>query len=164
MLTQARLHEMLHYDPDTGIVTWRFARRGIRAGMEFGRVQWQGYRQGMLDGHHYYTHRLAWFYVNGEWPPYDVDHINQNKGDNRLCNLRLATRSENKANTGKQITNTSGVRGVHWSKKDRCYVVEVKKGSRRVRKWGFVDLESARQYYLKTAKELFGEFVPEEAA
>ena len=72
-----------------------------------------------VDGSRYRAHRLAWLYMTGEWSRGDIDHINTYKADNRFCNLREATRSQNSANSPKQCNNVSGFEGVSWVKRDR---------------------------------------------
>jgi hypothetical protein len=94
-LTAERLREILGYDPETGLFT-RLVRTGrIRAGEVAGTAHSRGYRSIVIDGRVYLSHRLAWLYVHGEWPPEQIDHINRNRADNRLVNLRAAKQSQN---------------------------------------------------------------------
>jgi hypothetical protein len=72
----------------------------------------QGYRRIRVLGKLYWAHRLAWLYVHGDWPPDKIDHINGDRKDNRLMNLRAASDSENMQNVGMRSDNTTGVRGV----------------------------------------------------
>lgn len=115
-LTQERLMSLVSYDAETGVIAWR--RNGRRAG-------WQhhlGYRNVRVDGATYAEHRLAWFYVHGQWPAADIDHINRVRDDNRLANLRPATRSENCQNQPVRSTNRSGVTGVYYHSCARKWV------------------------------------------
>lgn len=87
-LTAERLRELLHYDPETGIFRWREksglkVRVGDVAGFNAGK-----YRQIGIDGQQFYVHRLVWLYAYGEWPKHVIDHINGDRNDNRLFNLR----------------------------------------------------------------------------
>lgn len=120
MITPERLRERLHYDPETGIFRWRVRphrRSRRRAGDVAGYLQPQGYISIRIDTVGYRAHRLAWLYVYGCWPKPEVDHINRDRSDNRLANLREATRTQNAWNTDAHASNTSGVRGVYWHKR-----------------------------------------------
>jgi hypothetical protein len=105
-LTQARLRELLSYDPETGFFTWR--KSGKRAGKVL-----KGYVVLQVCRKRQRAHRLAWFYMYGEWPKHQIDHINRIRGDNRLCNLRDVPQSLNQQNQAKAHKNSStGVIGV----------------------------------------------------
>ena len=109
-----RLKQLLSYNETTGIFTRIVGRGNRRAGSEAGGKNISdGYHRIYVDGYLYRTHRLAWLYVYGEWPDDQIDHINQNKADNRICNLRAVTRSENQKNYPKKKNNKSGVTGVY---------------------------------------------------
>lgn len=112
MLTQERLKELLDYDPDTGVFVWRVSRGGINKDTQAGSKLSNGYIYISISKRRYYTHRLAWLYVHGCWPTNQIDHINRVRDDNRICNLREATPSENQWNGGKYKNNTSGLLGV----------------------------------------------------
>ena len=125
-LVQQQVHDALHYDAETGIFVWRVGRRGTaRAGSRAGSLKSGGYRHLMLHGTRYEEHRLAWFYVHGVWPVGEVDHINRVKDDNRIANLREVTRSENQQNITLQSNNTSGYRGVIFSKRERRWIAQI---------------------------------------
>jgi len=112
-ITQSRLKDLLSYNPETGLFTWR-PDCGIKkmAGKPAGTTHPTGYRHILADGVSYRAHRLAWLYVHGMDPPHDIDHINSMKADNRIINLRLATRGQGQANKKRGICNTSGFKGV----------------------------------------------------
>jgi hypothetical protein len=127
-LTQTRVQELLHYDPETGVFTWKVNRRGTaRAGSVAGRLHLTGYREIRIDRQRHKAHRLAWLYVHGEWPDGQVDHINGVRHDNRISNLRVVpNQSEQQKNQKKPSNNTSGVTGVYWGKKSRKYYAQIK--------------------------------------
>lgn len=103
-LTQARLKEILHYDPDTGIFTRRLDR-GPNAPKDSvaGTPDKNGYIVIKVDFTQYKAHRLAWLYIYGVWPNNQIDHINHIVDDNRIVNLRDVTNSENQANRRDRI-------------------------------------------------------------
>ena len=112
-LTQKRLKELFEYDRLTGIFINRTKRRGgVDAGTTAGTEDGIGYLRVSIDGCRYKLHRLAWLYVNGYFPENFIDHINRNRSDNRIDNLREATRECNTRNCGNFTTNTSSVKGV----------------------------------------------------
>ncbi len=98
-LTQDFLRHVLHYDPLTGNWVWiNPTTRSIRCGDTAGTVRSDGRRQIRVMGKIYLATRLAWLYMTGEWPEFEVDHENRIKGDDRWSNLRDATHSENMYN------------------------------------------------------------------
>jgi hypothetical protein len=113
MITQAYLKEMLSYDPTTGLFHWvkKPSRRTV-VGAQAGCVAQDGYILIRLNKVSYRASRLAWLYVHGEMPDLIVDHINRNRADNRIKNLRLATPRESTLNCGNYSNNTSGFKGV----------------------------------------------------
>lgn len=157
MLTSERLRELLHYNPETGVFTRR-QTVGPKAlsNQKAGCMRPDGYLVFRVDGRLYRAHRLAWLYSRGEWPAIEIDHINRNPSDNRMCNLREATRSQNVANTKKHIGNASGFKGVysHHSRWRAEIFVTGKK-----RHLGVFDTpEVAAGAYLAAAQQSFGEF------
>lgn len=117
MLTQKRLKELLHYDPLTGIFT-RLTRQSsnTKVGDIVGYKDNIGYLSARMDDKLYFLHRIAWLYVKGYFPEYQIDHKNGIRDDNRFTNLRHVTNSCNMQNTKKYCTNKSGFPGVHWHK------------------------------------------------
>lgn len=115
-LTAERLRELLSYDPETGIFRRVATRRQVKSGDIAGSDDGKGYWRIRVNGEKHRAHRLAWLYVNGAWPIDQLDHINGDKLDNRICNLREATNSENQQNRSLPKSNTSGRLGVHFDK------------------------------------------------
>lgn len=99
-LSAERLRELLHYDPDTGVFTWRVDKKGgVRAGDVAGCVMKSGYVSIRVDGVLYLAHRLAWLYAKGVWPINKIDHRSRVRSENRLANLREASDVVNGQNT-----------------------------------------------------------------
>lgn len=92
------LRATLLYDPDTGVFTRAISRGSYAVGTIAGSLNKSGYWQIGVCGRTYTAQRLAWYYAHGEWPDDDIDHINRDKLDNRLINLRVVSRSENLRN------------------------------------------------------------------
>ena len=160
MLTQARLKELLSYDPDTGIFT-RLAYAGpAKPGDVAGGLN-HGYVVIRVGGQQYLAHRLAFLYMTGSLPSEDTDHINGNKSDNRWSNLRLATRSQNQANKKLNSYNTSGINGVCWSSSHKRWGVRVSKAGCRHFLGYYKDKDVAISIAREAAKRLHGEFYRE---
>ena len=151
MLTQARLKEVVTYDPDTGTFTrikptWKRTARppGEYIGMS-------------IDNRNHACHRLAWLYVYGSFPDGYLDHINGDRHDNRIANLRPATRSQNHGNSRRPRHNTSGFKGV--TKVRNKWRAQITKNNRSIHLGTFNTPEAAHAAYCEAAQKLFGEFV-----
>ncbi len=127
MITQAELKENLYYNPKTGDFT-RLASHSNRTkvGDIAGTLDCYGYSVVMVKGSIYKAHRLAWFIIYGAWPKDQIDHINHNKSDNRIVNLREADSRENHRNCPMQKNNISGCCGVSWVKRDKVWRAQIK--------------------------------------
>lgn len=157
-LTADEVRRLLRYEPDTGIFFWRTAARNIKAGDIAGCQQSRGYWHVRINRRLYVAHRLAWLYATGEWPAGNVDHINGQRSDNRLANLRIATNSENAWNSRIRRNNACGYKGVHYKKTIRKFVAQINAGG-RVRHLGvFMTADEAHAAYVRAAREHFGEF------
>ena len=120
ILTQERLKSLFDYNPETGVFTWKTKTSNrVRVGDVVGCDDGAGYLQTTIAGIKYRLHRLAIFYMTGIWPPEYVDHINRIRHDNRISNLRPATRAENSHNKCKSSASSSGYIGVSW-RPDLC--------------------------------------------
>ena len=111
MSLDAGLKAALSYNPETGELTWVAGRGKSAPGRKAGSVRPDGYVRIQFNKKTYYAHRVAFFLAKGYWPK-EVDHINHDRADNRLCNLREVTTQENKCNTSLSKRNTSGRIGV----------------------------------------------------
>ena len=123
-LTQERLKELLDYNPDTGVFTRRVSVQGCKAGDIAGCLNGKGYRRISVDSKVYVASRLAFLYMGGYLPEYDVDHINRIRDDNKWSNLRHVSRQCNMRNGSRRSTNTSGITGVCWCKQYKKWWVE----------------------------------------
>jgi len=154
MLTHERLLEVLDYDSLTGIFKWRISKaRRVCAGDIAGHKDQLGYIIIVIDQKYYKAHRLAWFYITGELPQQHIDHKNRVRDDNRLNNLRLATRFQQRVNS-KTIRN--GLKGA-WRNGNK-WSAEIRANGEK-RYLGIFDTElEAHEAYCQAARELHGEF------
>ena len=122
-IIQKRLKEILHYDPETGIFRWLVTRGGRTPGTIAGSInKLSGYRHIRINGKIYRAARLAHLYVEGYFPEHDMDHRDRNKNNDAWENLRHVSRLCNTRNRKIHCNNTSGITGVHWSKKDNTWI------------------------------------------
>lgn len=150
----------LTYNPDTGLFTWvRPASRRALPGATAGWLNDSGYILISLDGVKYRAHRLAWRYVYGCWPQNQIDHINGNRADNRIVNLREATDAQNRQNMARRSDNRSGYAGVYWAAWANKWRAEIRVDNKRYRLGYFDAAEDAYAVYLK-AKSEFHTFNP----
>lgn len=158
MISQSRLKELLIYSSETGQFVWAAKRKKHAAGSVAGSFSSKGYWRIKLDSVEYAAHRLAWLYVFGFFPAFELDHINQNKTDNRIGNLREASRAQNQANISHYRTNTTGARGVTWHKSAKAYQAGIKKHGRSFHLGLFKTVAEASEAYIRASKEIHGEF------
>ncbi|MGV8869313.1 MAG: HNH endonuclease signature motif containing protein [Janthinobacterium svalbardensis] len=114
-LIQARLHEVLNYDRETGTFTWKKSTSGRPiVGKVAGSDDGNGYISIGIDGTNYRAHRLAWLYVHGSFPPNQIDHKDGRRSNNAIANLREATNEENQQN--QRVRGSGKPLGVHFHK------------------------------------------------
>jgi hypothetical protein len=163
LMTLEQARTLFKFDPETGKFyfrarpladftatkhhtrQWNFKRWNTNySGAEtFKMKHSEGYLRGRVYGKFYLAHRVAWLLTYGTWPDDDIDHINGDRSDNRIANLRVATRSENMKNAKMRVNNTSGVVGVSWHKAARKWHAEIKSNGRKFSLGLFRDLEHA---------------------
>jgi hypothetical protein len=153
-LTVERLREVLDYDAETGVLTWRTAR-GSRAptGKPAGSPNGQGYVVIKIDNRRFLAHRLAWALVHLEFPDRQVDHVNGTRDDNRLSNLRLATNAENQRN---RRGKASGLKGI--TARRGGYQAQICINGQRIWLGDYPTSELAHAAYEQAAVEHYGEF------
>ena len=158
MITQADLIRLFDYDLSTGVFIRRVKTAiATKIGDEAGFVDSEGYVQMRVLGKTYRAHKLAWLYVFGEVPEL-IDHIDGNRSNNSISNLRIADKSTNGFNREKKHQSSSVFKGVLWSKKYNKWEAKINANKKR-RHIGYFDCEQeAGHAYNKAAIELHGEY------
>jgi hypothetical protein len=164
------LRDRLVYAPETGVFTWKpiaeltnwdaywnrqFAHRTA------GSIHKSGYLRINIDCRTYLGHLLAWQYVNGEKPKMPIDHINRDRADNRIANLRIATAKQNARNKRVQRNNTSGVLGITWNKSCQKWQASLEADGKCHYLGVFKELNDAAAARRKASIEVFGEWAGE---
>jgi hypothetical protein len=159
-LSQAKLKELLYYDPETGIFTHRTTHGQVVAGQVAGFAHKRGYWQVCAAGFTIKAHQAAWFYMTGEWPAALIDHRDRDKRNNRWSNLREATNAQNCKNIGKPKRNTSGVLGVGWHKRIGKWQASIRVDRHLLSLGYFDDLGEAAKIRRAAELQHFGAFAP----
>lgn len=158
-LTHETLKKHLHYDPETGVFTRLIANSpNSKVGDVAGWLTKLGYIDLRIDGVMYKAHRLAWFYVHGELPDGDMDHVNLVRSDNRIANLRPASRTQNQINREKSSKNKSGFKGVSWKPAAGRWVAQASYEGKKYHLGLFDTPEEASEAYKAFAAKYHGEF------
>jgi len=155
-ITQARLREALFYSPIVGVFEWRRSGRRIRRGFLAGRVCPNGYVRLCVDGRIYPAHKLAWLYMHGEYPECPIDHIDGDRSNNAINNLRLATPSENSHNMRLQKSSRTGVKGVALVRGK--YEAAIRKGGKYLFRKSFDTIEEAEKAVRDARNKAHGDF------
>lgn len=153
MITQARLKELLHYDPDTGLFTWRRdqnnrAKKGTIAGTK----ALNKYVRISIDGRIHLAHRLAWLWMTGAPPAFEIDHRDGCKHNNVFSNLRDIEHGANQQNQRKP-QSASGYIGVTWDARTRKYMARLQVAGRRVHIGRFSSAEQAHLAYVQAKRQ-----------
>lgn len=160
MLTQEELKERLNYNPATGQMIWRklspIHKRLI--GKEAGCLNKKGYMVININGKQYEAHRLIWLWMTGQMPKFMIDHINQDRFDNRWENLRLATPAQNQRNRKPHKNTTSRYKGVHLEKETNKFKASIGFNKKIINLGRYKNEDDAARAYNKKALEIFGEY------
>lgn len=157
-LTAEWLRDNMHYDPATGSFHWKKPGFGRTVGKPIGSKLWtkgKSYLTMKVDGTVYYAHRIAWLYHYGEWPAGSVDHIDEDRANNAIANLRLATPAQNAARrtTNRSIAPSRGV-----FPHGTGFVARIHHGGKRHYLGYFSNAANAQAAYEAKAIEIHGEF------
>lgn len=156
--TQIRVRELLEYDEKEGVFKWRVNRCNLKAGTVAGCMTKAGYSYIRIDKVLHTAHRLAWLYIHGELPAGQIDHINGDRSDNRIANLRTCTNSQNQQNRKQaQASSLIGVMGVsrHSDKKrPKPYQAHIKVNRVSKSLGYFATAEEAGAAYLNAKRNL----------
>lgn len=152
------LNESFEYLPDTGVILWKISpslsvRKGEIAGCRNGlhsTIQFKGFRL--------MAHRVAFAIYHGKWPEKEIDHINGDPTDNRIDNLREASRAENARNYPKPKSNTSGLKGVTWNKASKKWQAAIRINGKSKYLGLFDCAEEAHKAYCEHAEKYHGQF------
>lgn len=156
-LDETNVKKLLDYDAETGVLTWKARgpewdisdKERKRWNTRYSRKQAftsrgnHGYFQASVFGKKYLAHRIVWMWVFGRWPENQIDHINRDKCDNRIVNLRDVTQQQNLQNQAIQKNNTSGHLGVSWYKKRQKWQVHITVNSKQKYLGTFESIEDA---------------------
>lgn len=151
--SQERLRELFNYDPTTGSLVRRSSRQG-----NLGCISDQGYLRVKIGRQVYSVHRVIWKIATGSEPPSMLDHIDGNRLNNRVSNLRAASHGDNQQNSGRQRNNTSGHKGVSWSRTHKSWQASIMGDGKSVWLGRYKNLEDAVKVVADTRNRLHGEF------
>ena len=128
-LSHAEIKQIFDYEASTGKLIWKSCAGKERSnkqrllGKEAGSIARNGYKRILIGRKQYLAHRIVWNWCKGKWPENEIDHINRNRLDNRIENLRDVSRTVNGRNLSLNSRNKSGLSGVRWTpQRNRWYV------------------------------------------
>lgn len=143
ILSQARVRALFDYNPETGA----FSRKIHRKGPKGTKSKWidksTGYCRIWIEGKTYRVHRVIWLWMTGNFPVNQLDHDNRVRSDNRWCNLKEVTNSENQKNVGMNPLNTSGITGVHYHIRMKKWIAQINIDKKQTQLGAFVEKSDA---------------------
>lgn len=140
-LTYERAHEL--YECVDGVLFNKIGRQRAPKGAEAGTPDGNGYLVAMADGVRFKVHRIVWLMHHGVWPLQTIDHVNGDRSDNRIENLRDVDQVENSRNQKQRSTNSSGITGVHWNYIHRKWQASIYVMGKKIFLGRFSDIEAA---------------------
>lgn len=150
MITHERLLQVLSYDRETGLF--------LKDGKPFGSPNGNGYIRLRIDGFLCYGHNIAWFYVHGQWPKNRLDHRDLCRSNNKIKNLREATKSQNQANIGVRRDSRSRLKGAFPHTDGKNWYSKIRVNGRQIYLGYFSSAAAAHAAYVEAAEKYFGEF------
>lgn len=153
-----RVRELFSYDPESGILTRRTDVPKGKAGSAAGTRNSHGHLICRVDYKIYYVHRLIWLLAHGQAPPQLIDHVNGDRSDNRLANLRPATYAQNKQNSVKSKSVRSGIKGAHYSTSEQKWRSSIGVNGTKIHLGWFSSKEEAAAAYQRAAPLYHREF------
>ena len=161
ILTQSKVAQFFEYKD--GQLFWKISRGRVPAFSKAGTLGTHGYLQVTLMGKIYLAHRLIYLLINGQMPD-QIDHIDGDKTNNKIDNLRVSDQSENRMNSSRSTLNQIGIKSVCWSKSNKCWRVQVKKHRKNVYDGFFDDLELAQLVAIEARNKHHGLFARHDEA
>lgn len=157
MSDYVKLNKVLNYCPNTGVLSWcKTVSNSAREGQEAGSNHNKGYRFIRYQGKFYFTHKVAWLLFYKDWPSGEIDHINGDKKDNRINNLRVVTRQQQMTNTPSKKNSSSRFKGVTWHKVNKKWRVQIAIKGVKYHLGMFDDEREAALMYNYAAMEAWG--------
>jgi hypothetical protein len=159
MITQEKLHELFEYRDDGTLIRKVNIQSMARKGDAAGSVGGDGYTRISIDYKRYLLHRLIFLYHYGYLTHgLQIDHIDADKSNNRIDNLREVTGSQNMYNSKIRSNNKSGVKGVYWNEARRKWYPQIKVNGKYVLRGYYDTIEEAKAVIEKARDELHGDF------
>jgi hypothetical protein len=152
------LKSLLSYEPNTGAIQWVAKGKGRIKKKEAGTLLHSGYVGICIGPKRFQSHRIAWALHHGSWPKDQIDHINGIKTDNRICNLREASNSQNGKNLGLSKANISGVKGVSFEKYTNRWKASIRVNGKMISIGRFDKIENAIEARKIAEKKYFQEW------
>lgn len=157
-VSQERLKELFHYDPETGVFRRLVNVANVKAGTTAGSLRDTGYIAISVDNRLYRAHVLAWLWMTGELPAKFIDHIDADKANNRWSNLRAATKSQNGANRPAQANSKSKLKGAYFYPANGRWQSTIQRDGKTIYLGYFDTAEQAHAAYCVASQKLYGEF------